>query len=165
MSYPIFSLQDVDPRSNENSYTNDPVIMKQALDAREAKRKYYEEQNKRIAAGASVVGGGISLIPHPATKIIGGLLQVPDIYYDVKDNVNNPSSKTNWVHTALDFGSQLRHIIPGQIDDIFLQIPGAIDDSYNAMTGRNIITDTRRKLSTIFKNKRSIKDKENNKKN
>lgn len=163
MPYPIFSLQDVDPRSNENSYTNYPVIMKQALDYREAKRKYYEDLNKRIAAGASVVGSGVSLIPHPAAKIIGGLLQVPDVYYDIKDNVNNPSSKTNWVHTTLDFGSQLRHLIPGQIDDVILQIPGVIDDGYNALTGRDIINDTRRKLATTFKNKRSIKNKKNNK--
>ena len=161
MPYPIFSLQDVDPRSNHNSYITDPVIMKQALDAREAKRRYYEEQNKRIAAGASVIGGGISLIPHPAGKIIGGLLQIPDIYYDIKDNINNPYSKTNLVHTALDFGSQLRHIIPGQIDDIFLQLPGAIDDGYTAITERDIINDTRRKLATIPKNKRSVKDKNN----
>lgn len=80
MAYPIFSLQDVDPRSNENSYINDPTIMKQALEIREAKRRYYEEQNKRVASGLSVVGG-ISLIPHPAAKIIGGLMQVPDAYY------------------------------------------------------------------------------------
>lgn len=59
MPYPIFSLQDVDPRNNQNSYTNDPVIMKQALNYREAKRKYYEDLNKRIAAGASVLGGGL----------------------------------------------------------------------------------------------------------
>lgn len=26
--YPIFSLQDVDPRSNKQSFTTDPVIMK-----------------------------------------------------------------------------------------------------------------------------------------
>lgn len=57
-NYPIFSLQDVDPRSNENSYTNDPIIMQQAIDAREAKRRYYENKNKRIASGISVVGGG-----------------------------------------------------------------------------------------------------------
>lgn len=161
--YPIFSLQDVDPRSNEHSYTNDPVIMKQALEIREAKRKYYEDQNKRLAAGASVVGGGISLIPHPAAKIIGGLLQVPDIYYDIKENVNNPSSKTNWVHTILDFGSQVRHLIPTQIDDVLLQIPGFIDDGYNALTGRDIINDIRRTLTTTPKNKRSVKDKKNNK--
>lgn len=110
-----------------------------------------------------VLLGGVSLIPHPAAKIIGGLLQLPDIYYDVKDNINNPSSKTNWIHTTLDFGSQIRHIIPGQIDDIFFQIPGAIDDSYTAITGRDVINDTRRKLSDTPKNKRSIKDKKNNK--
>lgn len=69
MPYHIFSLQDVDPRINENSYTNDPVIMKQALNARQDKRKYYENLNKRIAADASVVGGVISLIPHPAGKL------------------------------------------------------------------------------------------------
>lgn len=79
--------------------------MKQALDAREAKRKYYEEQNKRIAAGA--------------------------------------------------------------IDDIFFQIPRAIDDSYNVITGEDIIINTRRKLSSVFKNKRSIENKRGveNKKN
>lgn len=158
-TFPIYSLEDVDPRSNPTSVTNDPTIMKQAIKLREDKRKYYENLNKRIASGASVVGGGISLIPHPAAKVIGGLLQLPDIYYDVKDNINNPSSKTNWAHTALDFGSQLRHIIPGNIDDIFFQIPSTIDDGYNTITGRDIIDDTRRKLSAIPKNKRSIKNK------
>ena len=110
---------------------------------------------------------GGSLIPYPAAKIVGGLLQLPDIYYDVKDNVNNPSSKTNWIHTVLDFGSQLRHLIPGQIDDIFFQIPRAIDDSYNVITGEDIIINTRRKLSSVFKNKRSIENKRGveNKKN
>ena len=161
--YPIYSLQDVDPRSNKHSYTTDPVIMQQALDIREAERKYYEDLNKRIASGASTVGGIISLIPHPAAKIIGGLLQLPDIYYDIKDNINDPSSKTNWVHTGLDFGSQLRHLVPGQVDDALFQIPGLIDDGYSALTGRDIINDIRRKLATTPKNKRSIKDKKNNK--
>lgn len=163
MPYPIFSLQDVDPRSNEHSYTNDPVIMQQALNAREAKQRYYENQNKRLASALSVVGGGISLIPHPVAKGIGALLQLPDVYYDTKDVVNNPSSKTDWTHLNLDFGSQLRHIIPGQVDDIFLQLPGTIDDGYNATTGRDAINDIRRKLSTTPKNKRSVKDEKNNK--
>ena len=161
--YPIFSLQDVDPRSNKQSFTTDPVIMKQALDAREAERKYYEDLYKRVASGASTVGGIISLIPHPAAKIIGGLLQLPDIYYDIKDNINDPSSKTNWAHTGLDFGGQLRHLIPGQVDDVLFQIPGFIDDSYTALTGRDIIKDIRRKLTTTPQNKRSVKDKKNNK--
>lgn len=82
---------------------------------------------------------------------------------NIKDNVNNPSSKTNWIHTLLDFGSQIRHIIPGQIDDVILQIPGAIDDGYTAITGGDIINDARRTLSTTPKNKRSIEDKKNNK--
>lgn len=90
-------------------------------------------------------------------------MQLPDLYYDVKSNVNNPSSKTNYVHTGLDVLNQIKHIIPGKIDDIILQLPGAIDDSYNAITGRDIINDTRRKLVTISKNRRSIKDKKNNK--
>lgn len=57
MAYPIFSLQDVDPRSNETSYTNDPEIMQQAIDSRESKRKYYENQKQRFASGLSVLGG------------------------------------------------------------------------------------------------------------
>lgn len=89
-------------------------------------------------------------------------MQIPDMYYDIKDNVDNPSSKTNWTHSILDFGSQFRYIIPGNIDDVILQIPGAIDDAYTAITGRDIINDTRRKLSTTPKNKQSIKDKKNN---
>lgn len=90
-------------------------------------------------------------------------MQLPDLYYDVKSNVNNPFSKTNYVHTGLDVLNQIKHIIPGKIDDIILQLPGAIDDSYNAITGRDIINDTRRKLVTISKNRRSIRDKKNNK--
>ena len=42
----------------------------------------------------------------------------------------------------MDFGSQLRHIIPGQADDVILQIPGAIDDGYNAVTGRDAVEDS-----------------------
>lgn len=108
-----------------------------------------------------LLGGGVSLIPHPYAKIAGVLLQLPDMYYDIKDNINNPYNKTDWIHTTLDFGSQLRHIIPGQIDDVFFQIPGIIDDGYSAITGRDIINDTRKTLSNNFKNKRNIKDKNN----
>lgn len=110
-----------------------------------------------------LLGGGISLVPHPVAKGIGALLQFPDVYYDTKDVVNNFSSKTDWTHLGLDFGSQLRHIIPGKVDDVFLQLPGIVDDGYNAITGRDAINDTRRKLSTTPKNKRSVKDKKNNK--
>lgn len=85
-----------------------------------------------------LLGGGISLIPHPATKIIGSLLQIPDIYYDIEDNINNPSDKINYLHTILDLGSQFRHIIPGNIDDILFQLPGIIDDGYTATTGKDI---------------------------
>ena len=81
MPYPILSLQDVDPRSNENSYTNDPVIMKQALAAREAKRKYYEDQIKRIdkwmenaetATALTSLGttGATLIAPNPVTGAI-----------------------------------------------------------------------------------------------
>lgn len=56
------------------------------------------------------------------------------------DLYNEPSVK-NGIHTGLDFGNQIRHIIPGKIDDVFLQIPGAIDDGYNAVTGRDILED------------------------
>lgn len=126
-------------------------------------KKHRQNINNRIASGVSIAGGAISLIPHPIAKAIGTALQIPDLYYDVKNNVDNPSSKTNYAHTGLDVLNQIRHIIPGKIDDFILQIPGAIDDAYNAITGQDIIEDTRRKIATTPKNKRSIKDKKNNK--
>lgn len=78
------------------------------------------------------------MIPLPATKIIGSLLQIPDTYYDIKNIINNPSDKINYLHTILDFGNQTRHIVPGTIDDILFQLPGIIDDGYTAITGKDI---------------------------
>lgn len=88
-----------------------------------------------------LLGGGISLIPHPIAKGVGLALQAPDVFFDVYDMFNQPSVK-NGIHTGLDLGSQLRHIIPGKIDDVILQIPGAVDDGYNAVTGRDILEDS-----------------------
>lgn len=49
------------------------------------------------------------------------------------------------------------------MSDDLLKIPGMIDDTYSATTGRNAIQDVRHSLSTP-NNKRSIKDKRNNRK-
>lgn len=84
---------------------------------------------------------GVSLISHPIAKGVGLVLQAPDMLFDVYDMFNKPSIK-NGIHTGLDFGSQLRHIIPGKVDDVILQIPGAIDDGYNVVTDRDILEDS-----------------------
>lgn len=105
--------------------------------------------------------GVISLIPYPATKIIGGLLQIPDIYYDAKNVYDNPENKTNWAHLGLDGLSFIPGFTIMTADDV-LKIPGTIDDAYNAITNRDAIDDVRKKLSSTPENKHSIKDENKN---
>ena len=84
-------------------------------------------------------GEGIVLIPYPAAKAIGLGLQIPDIYYDTKDFINNPSLK-NGIHLGLD----AIQFIPGLtkfVGDDILGIPGMIDDGYTAVTGRDGLED------------------------
>ena len=152
---PIYSLEDVDPRFNYE-------LRRKLNDAINLSDERQEQRNRRLASGASVIGAGISLFPHPAAKAIGTLLQLPDIYYDTKDAINNPSSKTNWGHLTLD-GFNLIPGLTNIMSDDLLKIPGIIDDTYSATTGRDAIQDVRRSLSTSD-NKRSIKDKRNNRK-
>lgn len=152
---PIYSLEDVDPRFNYE-------LRRKLNDAINLNDKHQEQRNRRLASGASVIGGVISLFPHPAAKIAGSLLQFPDIYYDTKDVTSNPSSKTSLGHLVLDG----LNFVPGLtkiMSDDLLKIPGLIDDTYSTTTGRDAIQDARRSLSTSD-NKRSIKDKRNNKK-
>lgn len=163
MPHPIYSLQDTNPIYSNDSKIEEQVVKYTNPEIYKNRKKNRQNINNRIASFASVIGGAINFIPHPYAKVVGTALQLPDLYYDVKSNVNNPFSKTNYVHTGLDILNQIKHIIPGNIDDIILQLPGAIDDSYNAITGRDIINDTRRKLVTISENRRSIRDKKNNK--
>lgn len=121
MAHPIFSLQDVDPRSNEHSYTNDPVIMKQALEAREAKRKYYEDQIKRIdkwmknaetATALTSLGttGATLIAPNPVTGAIalGSNLAGAgiDLYQGIKSAING-----DWGDAAKNAGELFLSII------------------------------------------------------
>ena len=158
-----YYLEDIPPVYNINE------VQPKEKDIRQAQRLAntdFGQVYRRIAAGSSVIGGGISLIPHPVAKGVGIALQVPDIAFDVYDLIKQPSIK-NGIHAGLDFGSQLRHVIPGNIDDVFLQIPGAIDDGYNAITGRDILEDSYNfvnrkstpKLTYNIKNGNTIKDK------
>lgn len=73
--------------------------------------------------------GGIALIPYPAFKAIGLGLQIPNIYYDTKDFINNPSLK-NGIHLGLD----AIQFIPG-----LTKFVG--DDIYTAVTGRDGLED------------------------
>lgn len=155
MPSPIFSLQDVDPY-NQGLMSNDPNVSKKA---REFYEDYYgnayarkEARNRRIAAGMSVTGGLVALIPHPAAKGIGAAMQVPDIYYDTKDFIDNPNI-INGIHLGLD-GLQFIPGLTNVVNDDILGIPGIIDDGYTAITGRNGLED-------IVAAKKKIKSKKN----
>lgn len=145
MPGPIFSLQDVDPY-NQGLMSNDPNTHKKAKEfyansnhVRDYNRAYSEARGRRMAPAMSAIGGGIALIPHPAAKAIGLGLQIPDIYYDTKDFINNPSLK-NGIHLGLD----AVQFVPGLtkfVGDDILGIPGMIDDGYTAITGRDGLED------------------------
>lgn len=100
---------------------------------RDYNRAYSEARGRRMAPAVSDIGG-ISLIPHPAAKAIGLGLQIPDIYYDTKDFINNPSLR-NGIHLGLD----AVQFVPGLtkfVGDNIFSIPGMIDDDYTAIAGR-----------------------------
>ena len=72
------------------------------------------------------------------TKAIGFGLKIPNIYYDAKDFINNPSLK-NGIELGLDatqFVPSLTKFVGGNI----LSMPGMIDD-YVAAAGRDGLED------------------------
>lgn len=101
MPYPIFSLQDVDPRFNERSYTNDEAVMKQAINNRKNK------QNKRLFSledinnALSYISPGIAIanyIYHKGKGIINYLSsdsKKPVIINLKNKNIRNVSKEKN----------------------------------------------------------------------
>ena len=153
MPFPIFTLQDVDPRFNETAISNNAEVMQQAQQIKDDKKKYKEQTNRRLASGLSSAGAVIGLIPTPFTRILGTLMGFPDLIYDGIDFYNQPDA-TNGMHLALDmtnvgkFAPPYTKFLkskPSTYTDILknvgVQLPGFIDDSYNATTGRDIIED------------------------
>lgn len=80
----------------------------------------------------SAIGEGVAMIPTTPTKIVGGILQIPDISYDAVDFYRN--------HELNDFGHILADGL-GLATERALQVPGIIDDSYQAITGRDFYED------------------------
>ena len=162
--YPIYSLLDVDPY-NKGVFRNDSDTYKKAIEfysnpnhVKDYNDAYSEVRGRKMAPTLSAIGSLISLIPHGAAKIIGGLMQVPDIYYDAKDFANDPSS-TNGIHLALD-GLQFVPGLTKYVRDDILGIPGFIDDGYTAVTGRDGLEDIQgiKKKIQIKKKVQGIKD-------
>lgn len=76
MPHPIFSLQDVDPRFNERSYTNDAAIMKQAINIRKNKQNNRLFNLEDINNTLSYISPGIAIanyIYHKGKGIINYL--------------------------------------------------------------------------------------------
>lgn len=96
----------------------------------EERRK--NQQYRRIASGASVIGNTLAMFPSPYTYGAGILLQIPDIIYDIQDFKDNPNA-VNAIHLGLDFlGTGT-----GAINDFF-KSPGIVDDGANAILGTDI---------------------------
>lgn len=70
------------------------------------------------------------MIPHPAAKGIGLLLQLPDIGNDLADLQKDPSIG-NFAHVILD-GLQFIPGLTKVVSDDKLALPGMIDDIYQA---------------------------------
>lgn len=163
MTVPIFSLQDVDPY-NQGLMSNDPNTHKKAVkfysnphNIYEYNRSHAEARSRKIASTTSAIGGVISLIPHPATRIIGGLMQIPDIIYDTKDFVNDHSLK-NGIHLGLD-GFQFIPGLTKYMGDDVLSIPGIIDNGYTGVTGRDGLEDIQGVKKKVQSKKSTTKKK------
>lgn len=162
MSFPIFTLQDVDPRFNETAVSNIAEVMQQAQQIRDDKEKYKEQTNRRFASGLSSAGAVIGLIPTPFTRILGTLMGVPDLIYDGIDFYNEPNG-VNAAHLAFDVTSagkffspytKFLKATPNSATNIFknigIQFPGFVDDTYNAYTGRDGIQELKDSAINIF---------------
>lgn len=130
----LYNLENTEPeflQYNLNNNSDYKTYFNRRANANNTNR---EETNRKMAAGASVIGQLLSFIPNPVTKSIGYLLQAPDFGYDLYDiiNADTAEDRTNaGIHTALDVlgFTPYKYNAVSTIDDIF---------SY---FGRDLITD------------------------
>ena len=90
--------------------------------------------NAKTAAGWSVIGSVIGMIPHPVTKIMGGIMTLPDQIYDISASIDEPKP-SNYAHVGVNYLPWITKIIPGKYDDILfnpLGIIGNIDDAISS---------------------------------
>ena len=120
----LYNLENTEPEFLQYNLANNSDY-KTYFDRREnATNSNREETNRKMAAGASVIGQLLSFIPNPATRAIGYLLQAPDFGYDLYDiiNADTAEDRTNaGIHTALDALGFTPYKYSGvsTIDDIF----------------------------------------------
>lgn len=90
--------------------------------------------NSENAAALAVGGGAYSLIPHPFTRILGGLATIPDLIYDWAAEIDEPKP-SNLAHGVVDILPYVAKLIPGKIDDYVaggLSVGGNVDDAVSA---------------------------------
>ena len=91
------------------------------------------ENAQRMAAGASVVGSTLQMIPTPWTIGLGMMLQVPDLAFDIytaKEAYRNGQDPTSAMSSlAFDAAGML----PG-----YASLVGVPDDVSSAVTGKNL---------------------------
>ncbi len=102
----------------------------QMLDREKEALRYYYEQNvnpetkaanehranttrQQLASGISIVGTGVSLVPHPVARVSGAVLNIPDQVYDLAALGAEPSV-SNAGHVAVDYPELVGKAIPGK---------------------------------------------------
>ena len=105
----------------------------------ESGRRWKKHRNgspSKTAAGVAVGGAIVGAFPHPVTKVIGGLMSVPDIIYDWSALIDEPKP-SNAAHAATNHLEDVAKVAtPGwKYDDYVakgLGILGNVDDASSA---------------------------------
>ena len=93
---------------------------------------------RRISSGLSALGTGIQYIPHPAAKIIGYGLQIPDVYWDILDAQEAFRRKENRASAI----SSLIFDSAGLVPSVYTSVGSTADDLSSAATGNNLYDNT-----------------------
>lgn len=121
--------------------SSDQISIMQSLTDEVLKEKYKKylsnfktSTNAQDAASLSVFGSIIGMVPHPVTRIIGGIMTLPDQVYDISASIDEPKP-SNYAHVGVNYLPWITKIIPGKYDDILfnpLGIIGNIDDAISS---------------------------------
>ena len=102
----------------------------------------YQRPTRQQAAAMGAVGGAVSMLPIPGAQYVGAALSFDDLAYDLEDMWKNPSWQ-NAAHLALD--------IPTGISkynfDEWTTLGGIADDSYSAISGRDVFGDAQNTIN------------------
>lgn len=120
---------DLTKSAPKNRYTNMPYATTSAS-INPMGYPSTKQYRKEDAAGMSAMGALIGSVPTVPTRVIGGLMQVPDMIYDMQNMQETPSTG-NAAHLFFDDLNSFVNFTKTPVDNLIL-LGGAIDDAFGS---------------------------------